>query len=138
MLLNREKTIMRHITSRSLTKLMTAAAAAIVVAGGTAAPAAAAPVPSAERPAAQTVSIQAQTVTTWINGNVRIGPSTGYRIAYPVAANQNLSAECWLEGGYVNANGVYHNKWVLLSDDNYIWGGLLKGNEVGNVSRPCF
>lgn len=138
MLLNREKIIMRRITSRPSTKLMTTVAAAIVMAGGAAVPAAAAPVPSAERPAAETVSIQAQTVTTWINGNVRIGPSTGYSIAYPVAANQNLSAECWLEGGYVNANGVYHNKWVLLSDDNYIWGGLLKGNEVGNVSRPCF
>ncbi|MDK1347563.1 hypothetical protein QNO09_30545 [Streptomyces sp. 378] len=31
-----------------------------------------------------------------------------------------------------------HDKWVLLSDGNYIWGGLLKGNEVGNVSTPCF
>lgn len=55
-----------------------------------------------------------------------------------VAANQNLSAECRLVGGPVTANGISHDKWVLPSDGNYIWGGLLKGNEVGNVSRPCF
>ncbi|MEV0241911.1 SH3 domain-containing protein [Streptomyces sp. NPDC050674] len=110
-----------------------AAAAAVLVAAGTAAPAVAAPAQRAEA-----VSVQSQTVTTWINGNVRIGPATGYRIAYTVAANQSLSAECWLVGGFVSANGVHHDKWVLLSDGNYIWGGLLKGNEVGNVSRPCF
>ncbi|MFF5494457.1 hypothetical protein [Streptomyces aquilus] len=129
---------MQRRTSRSMTKLATATAAALVVAGGAAAPSAAASAQSAAQPAAQAVSVQAQTVTTWINGNVRIGPSTGYSIAYTVAANQNLSAECWLVGGYVNANGIYHDKWVLLSDGNYIWGGLLKGNEVGNVSTPCF
>ncbi|NNN35364.1 hypothetical protein HLK59_34350 [Streptomyces sp. S3(2020)] len=120
------------------TKLAAAAAVALVMAGAAAAPSAAASARSAEQPAAQTMSVQAQTVTTWINGNVRIGPSTGYSIAYTVAANQSLSAECWLVGGFVNANGVYHDKWVLLSDGNYIWGGLLKGNEVGNVSTPCF
>lgn len=127
---------MQRFTSRSRTKLMTAAAAAILVGVGTAAPAVAAPEPQTER-AAATVRAQ-QTVVTWINGNVRIGPATGYRIAYTVAANQSLSAECWLVGGPVTANGISHDKWVLLSDGNFIWGGLLKGNEVGNVSRPCF
>ncbi|MFD3842645.1 hypothetical protein ACFWWC_41390 [Streptomyces sp. NPDC058642] len=138
MSLNKEKTAMQRRTSRMMTRLTTAAAAAIVVAGGAAAPSAAASAQSAQQPAAQAVSLQAQTVTTWINGNVRIGPSTNYSIAYTVAANQSLSADCWLVGAYVNANGVYHDKWVLLSDGNYIWGGLLKGNEVGNVSTPCF
>jgi hypothetical protein len=129
---------MQRRSSRLTTKLAAAAAVALVMAGAAAAPSAAASARSAEQPAAQAMSVQAQTVTTWINGNVRIGPSTGYSIAYTVAANQSLSAECWLVGGYVNANGVYHDKWVLLSDGNYIWGGLLKGNEVGNVSTPCF
>ncbi|MFE7896209.1 SH3 domain-containing protein [Streptomyces sp. NPDC057424] len=127
---------MQRFTSRSRIKLMTAAAAAILVGAGTAAPAVAAPGQQTER-AAATVRAH-QTVTTWINGNVRIGPAVGYRIAYTVAANQRLSAECWLVGGPVTANGISHDKWVLLSDGNYIWGGLLKGNEVGNVSRPCF
>ncbi|MFF9279041.1 hypothetical protein [Streptomyces griseosporeus] len=45
---------------------------------------------------------------------------------------------CWLEGGMVTANGYTHDKWVYLSDGNYIWGGLLKGNEVGNVSSHCW
>ncbi|MFH0518042.1 hypothetical protein ACHBTE_12785 [Streptomyces sp. M41] len=129
---------MQRITSRKTTRLLTAAAAAVVVAVGAAAPAAAAQARPGDRPAAETVSLRAQNVTTWINGNVRIGPSTGYRIAYTVAPNQSLSAECWLVGGFVNANGIYHDKWVLLSDGNYIWGGLLKGNEVGDVSQPCW
>jgi hypothetical protein len=129
---------MQWKSSRSMTKLMTTAAVAIAAVAGMAVPAAGAQAQPVDRSAAQSVGVQAQTVTTWINGNVRIGPSTGYRIAYTVAANQNLSAECWLEGGYVNANGYYHNKWVLLSDGNFIWGGLLKGNEVGNVSDPCW
>ncbi|MGW0500768.1 SH3 domain-containing protein [Streptomyces sp. NPDC003007] len=115
---------------------MTAVAATVLVGAGTAAPAVAASGQQTER-ATATVSAS-QTVTTWINGNVRIGPAVGYRIAYTVAANQNLSAECWLVGGPVTANGISHDKWVLLSDGNYIWGGLLKGNEVGNVSTPCF
>ncbi|MER6134219.1 SH3 domain-containing protein [Streptomyces sp. NPDC001815] len=128
---------MHGISSHSMTKLMITAAVGVMAAAGMAAPAAAAEHRSADRSTSQSAGVQAQTVTTWINGNVRIGPDTGYSIAYTVAANQNLSAECWLEGGFVNANGVYHDKWVLLSDGNYIWGGLLKGNEVGNVSRYC-
>ncbi|MBA8946354.1 MULTISPECIES: SH3 domain-containing protein [Streptomyces] len=114
---------------------MTTAAVGVMAAAGMAAPASAAEAPQAGR---TNVSAQFETVTTWVQGNVRIGPSTGYRIAYTVAANQNLTAVCWLEGGTVSANGYTHNKWVYLLDDNYIWGGLLKGNEVGNVSSRCW
>ncbi|MFE6338591.1 SH3 domain-containing protein [Streptomyces sp. NPDC057798] len=110
-------------------------AVGVMAAAGMAAPASAAEAPQAEQ---TKVSAQLETVTTWVQGNVRIGPATGYRIAYTVAANQNLSAVCWLEGGTVSANGYTHNKWVYLSDERYIWGGLLKGNEVGNVSSPCW
>ncbi|WP_145865388.1 hypothetical protein [Streptomyces capillispiralis] len=114
---------------------MITAAAGIMAAAGMAAPATAAQAPQTNR---TNTSAQFETVTTWIQGNVRIGPSTGYRIAYTVAANQNLTAVCWLEGGTVSANGYTHNKWVYLADDNYIWGGLLTGNEVGNVSSRCW
>ncbi|GAA3183600.1 hypothetical protein GCM10010451_35900 [Streptomyces virens] len=126
---------MRRTSSRPLTKIMTTAAVGVMAAAGMAAPASAAEAPQAGR---TNVSAQFETVTTWVQGNVRIGPSTGYRIAYTVAANQNLTAVCWLEGGTVSANGYTHNKWVYLLDDNYIWGGLLKGNEVGNVSSRCW
>ncbi|GGP84843.1 hypothetical protein GCM10010247_67660 [Streptomyces calvus] len=126
---------MHRTSSRPLTKIMTTAAVGVMAAAGMAAPASAAEAPQAGR---TNVSAQFETVTTWVQGNVRIGPSTGYRIAYTVAANQNLTAVCWLEGGTVSANGYTHNKWVYLLDDNYIWGGLLKGNEVGNVSSRCW
>lgn len=126
---------MHQTRSRPLTKIMITAAAGIMAAAGMAAPATAAQAPQTNR---TNTSAQFETVTTWIQGNVRIGPSTGYRIAYTVAANQNLTAVCWLEGGTVTANGYTHNKWVYLADDNYIWGGLLTGNEVGNVSSRCW
>ncbi|MEY9490858.1 hypothetical protein RKD26_006652 [Streptomyces calvus] len=126
---------MHRTSSRPLTKIMITAAVGVMAAAGMAAPASAAEAPQAGR---TNVSAQFETVTTWVQGNVRIGPSTGYRIAYTVAANQNLTAVCWLEGGTVSANGYTHNKWVYLLDDNYIWGGLLKGNEVGNVSSRCW
>ncbi|MFI9772582.1 hypothetical protein ACIHJG_37930 [Streptomyces sp. NPDC052415] len=126
---------MHRTNSRPLTKIMMTAAVGAMAAAGMAAPASAAKAPQAE---GTKVSAQFETVTTWVQGNVRIGPATGYRIAYTVAANQNLTAVCWLEGGTVSANGYTHNKWVYLSDERYIWGGLLKGNEVGNVSSPCW
>ncbi|WP_433543738.1 SH3 domain-containing protein (plasmid) [Streptomyces sp. CA-294286] len=126
---------MRRTSSRPLTKMMTAAAVGVMAAAGMAAPASAAEAPRADRLSA---SAAFQTVTTWVQGNVRIGPSTGYRIAYTVAANQNLTAVCWTEGGTVTANGYTHNKWVYLADERWIWGGLLKGNEVGNVSSRCW
>jgi hypothetical protein len=126
---------MHTTSSHPLTKIMITAAVGVMAAAGMAAPASAAEAPQADR---TNVSAEFETVTTWVQGNVRIGPSTGYRIAYTVAANQNLTAVCWLEGGTVSANGYTHNKWVYLSDDNYIWGGLLKGNEVGNVSSRCW
>ncbi|MDU0303470.1 hypothetical protein [Streptomyces sp. PAL114] len=126
---------MRRNNARPLTMTVIAAAVGVMAAAGTAAPAAAAEASQTDR---TNVSAEFETVTTWVQGNVRIGPSTGYRIAYTVAANQNLTAVCWLEGGTVTANGYTHNKWVYLSDDRYIWGGLLKGNEVGNVSSHCW
>ncbi|MFF9299482.1 hypothetical protein [Streptomyces sp. NPDC014764] len=126
---------MRRTSARPLTMTVITAAMGVMAAAGTAAPASAAEAAQTDR---TNVSAAFETVTTWVQGNVRIGPSTGYRIAYTVAANQNLTAVCWLEGGMVSANGYSHNKWVYLSDDRYIWGGLLKGNEVGNVSSRCW
>jgi uncharacterized protein YraI len=126
---------MHRTSSRPLTKIMMAVSVGVMAAAGMAAPVSAAEAPQADR---TNVSAEYETVTTWVQGNVRIGPSTGYRVAYTVAANQNLTAVCWLEGGTVSANGYTHNKWVYLSDERYIWGGLLKGNEVGNVSSPCW
>ncbi|WP_218158312.1 hypothetical protein [Streptomyces radiopugnans] len=128
---------MQRKSLSSMAKLVATAAVGIMAAAGMAAPAVAAEAQPADRSTSQSVGVQAQTVTTWIQGNVRYGPSTDYAIAYTVAANQNLTAVCWLYGGYVNANGVYHNKWVRLADGRYIWGGLLKGNETGNVSNSC-
>ncbi|MBM4823537.1 MULTISPECIES: hypothetical protein [Streptomyces] len=126
---------MYRTSSHRLTKIMITAAVGVMAAAGMAAPASAAQAPHAGR---TNVAAEYETVTTWVQGNVRIGPSTGWRIAYTVAANQNLIGVCWREGGMVTANGYSHNKWVYLSDGNYIWGGLLKGNEVGNVSSHCW
>jgi hypothetical protein len=126
---------MHRTSSRPLIKIMMTAAVGVMAAAGMAAPASAATAPQADR---TNVSAEFETVTTWVQGNVRTGPSTNDRIAYTVPANHNLTGVCWLEGGMVSANGYTHNKWVYLLDGNYIWGGLLKGNEVGNVSSRCW
>ncbi|MFI9771205.1 hypothetical protein ACIHJG_30650 [Streptomyces sp. NPDC052415] len=127
--------MMHRTSSRPLAKIMMTAAVGVMAAAGMAAPASAAEAPQAER---SKMGAQFETVTTWVQGNVRTGPSTDHSIAYTVAANQNLTGVCWLYGGTVSANGYTHNKWVYLSDNKYIWGGLLKGNEVGNVSSLCW
>ncbi|MER6162485.1 hypothetical protein ABT147_44550 [Streptomyces sp. NPDC001868] len=44
---------------------------------------------------------------------------------------------CWKHGGWVNAHGVSHDKWVKLDDNAWIWDGLLKGNETGGVDSYC-
>ncbi|MFF3350228.1 hypothetical protein [Streptomyces sp. NPDC002779] len=126
---------MYRTSSRPLIKVMMTAAVGVMAAAGMAAPASAAQAPQADR---MNVSAEFETVTTWVQGNVRTGPSTDHPIAYTVGANQNLTGVCWLKGGMVSANGYTHNKWVYLLDGNYIWGGLLKGNEVGNVSSLCW
>ncbi|WP_069812742.1 hypothetical protein [Streptomyces sp. TP-A0874] len=111
--------------------VLTAAGAALTGALGATAAAAETTVP------AKSMSIRAKAVTTWVQGNVRRGPSTDYHIAYKVKANQKFQAVCWLTGGWVDANNIRHNKWVRLADGNYIWGGLLRGNQTGGVSTKC-
>ncbi|MDA3625051.1 hypothetical protein OU415_06375 [Saccharopolyspora sp. WRP15-2] len=47
---------------------------------------------------------------------------------------------CWSEGGYVEAWGAAHNKWVLADNSAgglWVWGGGLVGNETGNVNNHC-
>ncbi|MFD7513001.1 hypothetical protein ACFV5N_27190 [Streptomyces sp. NPDC059853] len=117
----------------SLTRALIVTVAGLVLAGAAAAPAAAAP----QARTAPAVTTAAANITTWIQGNVRKGPSTSYDIAYTVTANQQLKGVCWLTGGTVNANGISHNTWVKLSDGNYIWGGLLKGDTKGGISTKC-
>ncbi|MFB4197226.1 hypothetical protein [Streptomyces carpaticus] len=119
----------------SITKALITAAAGLVLAGAAATPAAA--VPQQTRTAAPAVTTATGNITTWIQGNVRKGASTSYDIAYTVTANQQLMGVCWLTGGTVDANGISHNTWVKLSDGNYIWGGLLKGDTKGGITTKC-
>ncbi|MFD5316898.1 SH3 domain-containing protein [Streptomyces sp. NPDC127098] len=127
---------MRKAHGRSLTLAVASLALVAGAMAGTAAAGGAAPAEPLARAASSASA--ASSVTTWTGGNVRTGPGTNYGVAYTVGANQSLSAACWLEGGHVSdSSGIAHNKWVRLSDGNYIWGGLLKGNETGNVSAHC-
>lgn len=122
----------------SVTKALITAAAGLVLAGAAAAPAAAAPAAAPHQArTAPAVTTATGNITTWIQGNVRKGASTSYDIAYTVTANQQLMGVCWLTGGTVDANGISHNTWVKLSDGNYIWGGLLKGDTKGGISTKC-
>ncbi|MGP3683574.1 hypothetical protein ACTVZO_02500 [Streptomyces sp. IBSNAI002] len=120
-------------------RVATAVAAGMLAAVGMAAPAAAA-TPPADRPITQSTASDAgvnQVVTTWTSANVRTCASTNCDIAYSVDANTGLNASCWSHGQWVNQNGVAHDKWVRLYSGNWIWGGLLKGNETGGVSTRC-
>ncbi|MFI6639427.1 hypothetical protein [Streptomyces sp. NPDC050504] len=121
---------MRIRHQRTTTGLVTAIGAGVLVATAMTAPATAAPQPGS-------TGVQSSIVTTWINGNVRYGPSTDHDINYPVAAGFTSTGLCWKEGGWVSANGVSHNKWVKLGPEEWIWGGLLNGNETGGVSEQC-
>lgn len=123
---------------RILGVLATAAAFAGLV-GAVAAPASAVAADSGSAVVSQTqsVGIQGGYVETWIHGNVRYGPSTDYAIHYTVSKGFRSYGLCWKYGGWVNANGIYHNKWVKLSSSEWIWGGLLRGDETGGVDDYC-
>ncbi|MTE22595.1 hypothetical protein F0L17_26570 [Streptomyces sp. TRM43335] len=123
---------------RILGVLATAAAfAGVVGAAATPASAVAADFGPATAPQTQSVGIQGGIVETWIHGNIRYGPSTDYAIHYTEGAGFVSYGLCWKYGGWVNANGISHNKWVKLSDREWIWGGLLKGDETGGVRNYC-
>ncbi|WP_406729491.1 hypothetical protein WJ438_40260 [Streptomyces sp. GD-15H] len=67
------------------------------------------------------VSAQAaSSVIVRIPGYVRQGPSSDHNIAYPVRPGQWLQGVCWLYGGHEYADGISNNKWVQLSDGNYV------------------
>ncbi|WP_415950935.1 hypothetical protein [Streptomyces sp. KLOTTS4A1] len=122
---------------RSKTKALTAIAAGLLTAGAFAAPASAATAPSgqdAQRTAEVGIN---QVVTTWTSANVRSCPWLSCRIVYSVGANQGLNARCYTEGQTIDQNGYRHNKWVRLYSGNYIWGGLLKGDQTGGVHNHC-
>ncbi|MEU9144934.1 hypothetical protein [Streptomyces sp. NPDC048349] len=120
-------------------KVLTTIAAGMLATTAMAAPAAAA-TPPADRPgtgnSTSDVGIN-QVVTTWTSANVRSCASTNCGIVYSVGANTGLNASCWSHGQWVNQNGVAHDKWVRLYSGNWIWGGLLKGDETGGVSTRC-
>ncbi|MFF0739120.1 hypothetical protein ACFYVL_01860 [Streptomyces sp. NPDC004111] len=121
-------------------KVFTTVAAALLAASGMAASTASAAVPTdRETPTAAADRAIANTwVYTWTGANIRSCASTQCSINYSVPANYQLSAICWDYGEWVSQNGVSHNKWVLLgSGASWIWGGLLKGNETGNVPNKC-
>ncbi|GAA2284865.1 hypothetical protein GCM10010368_64400 [Streptomyces roseiscleroticus] len=128
---------MRIKRQRAVTRLATAIGAGVLATAGMTVPAVAADSGPAAAPHSQSVGIQSGYVETWINGNVRFGPSTTYGINYTVAAGFRSYGLCWQQGGWVNANGVAHDKWVKLDDNAWIWGGLLKGDETGGVHNHC-
>ncbi|WP_320775874.1 hypothetical protein [Streptomyces sp. CRN 30] len=120
------------------TKALTTIAAGMLATAAMAAPAVAASDPGRTdtRRTLSESTIQA-TVTTWTGANVRSCASTNCGVVYSVGANTTLNAVCWDYGQYVNQNGIAHDKWVQLLSGNWIWGGLLKGNETGNISVKC-
>ncbi|MFE1784291.1 hypothetical protein ACFW9F_17320 [Streptomyces sp. NPDC059506] len=126
------------MNKRILGILATAAAfAGIVGAAATPASAVTADFGPAAAQQTQNVGVQGRWVVTWINGNVRYGPSTAYPIKYTVPKGFSAYGLCWKYGGWVDANGIRHNKWVKISSDEWIWGGLLQGDETGGVHNYC-
>ncbi|MEV7075862.1 hypothetical protein ACIQJT_04755 [Streptomyces sp. NPDC091972] len=125
---------------RMRAKAITTVAAGLLAVAGLSAPTAAAAT-SGDQGARTATSdrIAANTwVYTWTSANIRSCASTACSINYTVPANYQLSAICWAHGQWVSQNGVSHDKWVLLgSGSSWIWGGLLKGNETGNVPNQC-
>ncbi|MFD7292186.1 hypothetical protein ACFV9W_02770 [Streptomyces sp. NPDC059897] len=125
---------------RARAKVITTVAAGLLAAAGMFAPTASATAPAAPepRPAKGDVTLANTWVTTWTGANIRSCASTQCSINYSVPANYQLSAICWAYGQWVSQNGISHNKWVLLgSGSSWIWGGLLKGSETGNVPNQC-
>ncbi|MGI5193133.1 hypothetical protein ACQEVY_05745 [Streptomyces sp. CA-288835] len=121
-------------------KVTTTIAAGMLAAAGMSAPAAAATTPADREARATTsdVTIANTWVYTWTSANIRSCASTQCSINYSVPADYRLSAICWAPGERVSQHGYSHNKWVLLgSGTSWIWGGLLKGSETGNVPNRC-
>lgn len=123
-------------------KVITTVAAGLLAGAGMFAPSAsaAAPADQGSRAAAadQSQAIQNTWVYTWTSANVRSCASTECSISYTVPADYRFSAICYDEGQWVSQNGYSHNKWVLLgSGVNWVWGGLLKGSQTGNVPNHC-
>ncbi|WP_306319756.1 MULTISPECIES: hypothetical protein [unclassified Streptomyces] len=125
---------------RTRAKVATSIAAGLLAAAGMFAPAASAatptdrgvPSPKADQAIANTW------VYTWTEANVRSCPYLSCGINYTVGANYRFSAICWDYGQTISQNGYTHNKWVLLgSGQSWVWGGLLKGSETGNVPNRC-
>ncbi|MGY0490261.1 hypothetical protein [Streptomyces sp. WG-D5] len=126
---------------RMRAKVMTTIAAGLLAAAGMSAPTAAA-AETADRDVrpvkAADVAVANTWVYTWTGANIRSCASTACSINYSVPANYQLSAICWAHGQWVSQNGYSHDKWVLLgSGSSWIWGGLLKGSETGNVPNQC-
>ncbi|MFF4274072.1 hypothetical protein [Streptomyces sp. NPDC001536] len=114
---------------RMRAKVITTIAAGLLAAAGMSAPTAAA---TTDRAIANTW------VETWTGANIRSCASTQCGINYSVPANYQLSAICWAHGEWVSQHGYSHDKWVLLgSGTSWIWGGLLKGSQTGNVPNEC-
>ncbi|MEO3750976.1 hypothetical protein [Streptomyces sp. B6B3] len=48
---------------------------------------------------------------------------------------------CWGIGDWVSGCGVAHDHWVRVengtTNDLWVWGDDLVGNENGNVPNPC-
>jgi hypothetical protein len=124
---------------RMRAKVITTVAAGLLAAGGmSASTAAAAPIDRDARTAASDRIAANTTVTTWTSANVRSCASTQCGIHYSVGANYQFSAICWAYGEWVTQHGYSHNKWVLLgSGSSWVWGGLLKGSQTGNVPNQC-
>lgn len=121
-------------------KVITTIAAGLLAAAGMSAPtaAAAAPADREARTAASDRAIANTWVYTWTSANIRSCASTQCSINYSVPADYQLSAICWAHGEWVSQHGYSHDKWVLLgSGASWIWGGLLKGSQTGNVPNEC-
>lgn len=120
-------------------KVITTIAAGLLAAAGMSAPAAAAAPTDRGAQAADSGRVAANTwVYTWTTANVRSCASTQCGINYTVGPDYRFSAICWDYGEHVTQHGYSHNKWVLLgSGSSWVWGGLLKGSQTGNVPNRC-
>jgi alkylated DNA nucleotide flippase Atl1 len=81
------------------------------------------------------------TVTAWAQANVRSCAATTCGAVSTVYPNESYPANCWTTGELVSAEGYTNDKWIELplraGGVGYVSAIYLKGDDRGNVSRPC-
>ncbi|MER7490781.1 hypothetical protein ABTY20_33860 [Streptomyces sp. NPDC126497] len=127
-----------------------AGASSLLIVGGTAA-AQAAPGAAPARTASATLPVSASTspqdvqaaytVTAWARANVRSCPYTSCSIVSHVVAGGSYSANCWVWGQTITAEGYTNGRWARLNlragGYGYVSNIYLNGDEYAGLPGPC-